>query len=211
METVISVRKDSNKYLLFFFFGIRFNVLGHFTMAVQARNRLCPKCKRELTDEEEAKKVQMCWICLAVYLKEIGEEATTPDPGTYGRVAGYKELETQLKTQSLQTMTNSSAPTQPQIDTPPISTEERTEIIRQFGVDPLAAAPVTTIVVKGRNDDTFLQFSTRGLISPEMRKEFERWMKVQLEVMGTVMTFGPNYASTILQMKMMSGMEFLKT
>jgi hypothetical protein len=191
------------------FYGIRHYALGHFNMAVTAKNRLCPQCHRELTDEEMANKAQVCWFCLATYLKSIEEAANTPDPVTYGRPNGMAELDAVEKTQSIKklSMEGGEASVEKNII---MSEEDRKQMMLNFGIDPTSPVPVTSITVKGKNDDTYLQFSVRGSIPPDIKKEFERWMKVQLDVMGTILTFGPNYASTLLSMKMMSGMEFLK-
>jgi hypothetical protein len=180
-----------------------------YTMTVQSKNRLCPRCKREFTDEEEAIKTQSCWFCLATYLKQIEEEDKIPNPVAYGHPNGYQELQSIESTEALRKLKPLSVE-QPEKPALNLTDEERKQMLLKFGVDPLASQPITVITVKGKNDDTYLQFSTRGVISPEMKKQFEKWLKTQLDVLGTVVTFGPSYASTVLQMKMMTGMEFLK-
>ncbi len=178
-------------------------------MAVQSKNRLCSRCHRELTDKEMASNQQVCWFCLAAFLKQVGESDKIPDPASFGHPNGKIELETIEKTEQLKKLSMTS-PEQPEKESVVISEEDRKHMMTQFGIDPLAPQPVTIITVKGKNDDTYLQFSTRGTISADMKKQIERWLKTQFDVIGTVISFGPNYGATLLQMKMLTGMEFLK-
>jgi hypothetical protein len=202
--------KRQREYTLAVFLWYKILCLRTFTMAVQAKNRLCPRCKRELTDEEMANKAQACWLCLAAYLKSIDETPNIPDPATYGRPNGWEELKAIEDTSAIKKLSAATADAPATKESVILTEDERKQMMINFGIDPESPEPVTVITVKGKNDDTYLQFSVRGNVAPDVRKEFERWMKVQLDVMGTILTFGPNYASTLLQMKMMSGMEFLK-
>ena len=178
---------------------------------IETKNRLCPQCKSELTDEEMAINAKTCWFCLAGYLKKLGEEASIPPPDKLGHPDGFTELEKLEKVASLERLKVTQAVEQDIVPSVPISEEERKKMIVTFGFDPNAAIPVTLITVKGKNDDTYLQLSVRGNISPEIKKEIERWLRSMLDLVGTVLTFGTSFAGTILQMKMFPGAEmFLK-
>ena len=178
---------------------------------IETKNRLCPQCKRELTDEEMALNAKTCWFCLAGFLKKMGEDTRIPAPKEFGHPDGFTELEQLEKIASLEKLKASQAVDQATVQAAPLSEEDRQKMLITFGFDPNATLPVTLITVKGKNDDTYLQLSVRGNISPEVKKEIERWLRSMLELVGTVLTFGPSFAGTILQMKMMPGAEmFLK-
>ena len=173
------------------------------------KNQLCPECKQELTDEEVRQKTITCWFCIAAKLKIVGEEGLIPDSKQFGHPNGELELGQRMQVAALRKVkpvqNNTSEPS-----SDPLSFEERTKIAEALGVDPSATYPTTVITVKGKNDDTYLQLSIRGAVSNDVQKELERWLKNVLELVGTVTTFGPNYAGTLIQMKMVSGEMFLK-
>jgi hypothetical protein len=181
---------------------------------VEAKNKLCPKCKREFTDEESASTAGSCWFCLAKFLKKIDEADKIPNPVDWGRPDGFTELERQEQIDKLKTLAPSGGTSEDfNADdlSLQLSPEERRRFMLEYGVDPYSPTPITVITVKGKNDDTYLQLSVRGKVPDDVRREIERWMKSMLELVGTVLTFGPNFAGTIIQMKMMPGAElFLK-
>jgi hypothetical protein len=179
-------------------------------MTVDTKNKLCPNCKREFTDEEVMQKHVTCWFCLAEVLYKLGENSSIPDPKDYGRPNAQQELETQMRISAVRKLSN-PMPTESAVteSTIVLTEDERKEFFKKFGVDPGAPAPVTIITVKGKNDDTYLQFSLRGEISPKLKVEIETWLKGMLDLVGTIITFGPNFGSTIIKMKMISPEMFL--
>lgn len=181
---------------------------------VESKNILCIKCKTEYTDEEMALHSKTCWFCLAAELKKLDEIDAIPDPTEYGRPNGYAELAKRENVKALQAIAAAQSKRaqevpEEQANTPvPADVAENIKIT--YGVDVTAKIPTTVITVKGKNDETYMQFSVRGQVSPALKKEFERIMKNMLELFGTLLSFGENFGGTVAGLRLLTMDQFFK-
>jgi hypothetical protein len=171
---------------------------------VEEKNKVCPHCKTEYTDEEMAIKTKTCWFCLAAELKKLDEIDSIPNPADYGRPNGYDELAKRENLAAMKKIAAGQAGTADQRVSADIPESERQELKVEYGVDPGIRIPNTLVTVKGKNDETYIQFSVRGQIPPDLKKEFERILKNMLELFGTLLAFGPSFGGVVAGAKLLT-------
>lgn len=169
---------------------------------IAAKNPICKNClKEELTDEEALMGRQtgyQCFYCIA-YLS-LQANGIMPDPSRYGRAGVTKEevlahnAQTFQPPQSAQETKTKSAPQLP---------EGMQKALIDAGVvkQQLTGNNITTIIAHGSNEQTYIKFEVPGNIPEAYQQEFERLLKEMLNLFGNVLAFGPNFTSTLQQLK----------
>ena len=177
---------------------------------IETNNPKCLRCKTELTDEEVAIKSATCWLCLAAELKKVGESDSIPDPAKFGRPDGYNDLTKKENLKAMQAIVKAgqAAPDDLEVEDT-VSDNEKQSFKSEYGVD-FVKIPTTVITVKGKNDETYMQFSVRGQVPPKLKKEFERIMANMLELFGTLLSFGSNFGGTVAGLRLMTMDQFFK-
>ena len=175
---------------------------------VDSKNKVCPKCKTELTDEETALKARTCWFCVTGNLKMLGETDHIPAPETFGRPAGWDELAKRENLKALAAISQTSAPASADQQASDIPPHEQNELRVEYGINAGVKIPTTVITVKGKNDETYMQFSVRGQVPNETKKQFEAWMTKWLEMFGTMLAFGPSFGGIAAGAKLLSMDQF---
>ena len=176
-------------------------------------NPVCITCKRELTDQETLDKRKECWYCIAETYSRLKWDGNIPPPETWGRPgAKLTDVVQQSKLAAI-TTPSSSGTVAPNMSSDITWTEEeRKSYMTKFGVDPAGNVPVTVITVKNSSngDDAYMQFSVRGVVAEEYKKEFERIMRNMLNTFGSVLAFGPNFGIILDNLRLSKSDQFLQ-
>jgi hypothetical protein len=192
---------------------------------------VCPICKDvELTNEEVAlyKDVskRACWYCVAQSLAAMGMESQIPDPAMYGRPGESKDAQIQRSKQKHfkepidpGAVSKGGVPApghvapniqgQPIAGTLRLTDQERKDFIKNFGIDPLPKVKPTEIVVSGATEDTYLKFSIPLPVDAAEEKEIKRILGGMLEIFGKLLKYGPQFASTLIELQAMNSEMFL--
>lgn len=192
---------------------------------------VCPVCKTiELTNEEVAMykdiSKRTCWYCVAETFAAMGMEDQIPDPAMYGRPGESKDVQIQRSKQKHfkapidpGAVAKGGAPAPghvaPTISGQPIagqlrlSDQERKDFIKQFGVDPAPKVKPTEIIVPGATEDTYLKFSIPLPVDAAEEKEIKRILSGMLEIFGKLLKYGPQFASTLIELQAINPEMFL--
>ena len=192
---------------------------------------VCPVCKEtELTNEEVAmyKDVtkRTCWYCVAETFAAMGMESQIPDPAMYGRPGESKDVQIQRSKQKHfkapidpTAVAKGGAPAPghvaPTIQGHPIagqlrlSDQERKDFIKLYGVDPAPKVKPTEIIVPGATEDTYIKFSIPLPVDAAEEKEIKRILTGMLEIFGKLLKYGPQFASTLIELQAINPEMFL--
>ena len=190
---------------------------------------LCSLCKEvELTNEEVAMYKDgrgSCWYCVADTFIQMNILDQIPPPQAYGRpgesidaeIIRSKQKHFKPPIDATATMNGTApalghvAPVIPgQLLQPIKLTElERKEFALTFGSDPVPSAKPTEIVVHGATEDTYLKLSIPLPIDADCEKEVRRIMGNILDIWGKLFKYGPQFASTLIELQAQNGEMYL--
>lgn len=191
---------------------------------------ICPICKeRELTNEEVAAATNgrgTCWYCVADTFIDMQMEDQIPDPVRYGRRGESKEERIKYRKEmtlkppiDANAAINGTPPAPghvaPAIPGKTLSTQlrfndqERKDFANKFGMDPVPNIKPSEVIVYGATEDTYLKFSIPLPIDVKEEQEIKRIMGGMLEIFGKLMKYGPQFASTLIELQAINPEMFL--
>lgn len=184
---------------------------------------LCVLCKKiELTAEEVddiyGGQRGACWYCVADTMLKMDQGSMIPDPVKYGRpgetiaaaIARYEKNKTDNPPIDAAATVNGTAPAPghvaPALTGQPVNQlqfndQERKDFAAKFGIDPIPKTKPTEIVVYGANEQTYFKFSIPLPIDQKEEQEVKRIMQGMLEIWGKLFKYGPQFASTLLELQ----------
>jgi hypothetical protein len=182
---------------------------------------LCSLCKeKELTNEEIAMYKNgngPCWFCTADTFLQMNMKDQVPPPERYGRPdesVDAQELRSKQKhfKQPIDQVA-AAAGTAPapghavpvfpgqQMQALKLTEQERKDFSLAFGTDPVPVARPSEVIVHGATEDTYMKFSIPLTIDAENQKEITRIMQGMLEIFGKLLKYGPQFASTLIELQ----------
>ena len=191
---------------------------------------ICPVCKEvEMTNEEIAKKATgkgSCWYCIADTFVQMDMETSIPNPTIYGRpgesikAAILRSKEKHAKKPIDKEAVETGAPPAPGKVAPNLpgapaasqlrfSDQERKDFLNKFGIDPGVKTNPSEIVVPGATEDTYMKFSIPLTIDAAEEKEIKRIMTGMLDIFGKLLKYGPQFASTLIELQAINPEMFL--
>lgn len=193
------------------------------------KNPLCPLCKDvQLTNEEVALYKDGrggCWYCIAGTFIQMDMADSIPDPVTYGRSGESKQTAIARFVQKKKfgpidaAAVETGNPPAPGHEAPiltgkPITRmlfndQERKEFSLAFGVDPVPKVKPTEVIAYGASEDTYMKFSIPLSLDVKEEEEIKRIMKGMLDIFGKLLKFGPQFASTLLELQQINPEMFL--
>jgi hypothetical protein len=191
---------------------------------------LCVICKEvELTDEEVAmykSGLGACWYCVAETFIKIENPEMVPSAEQYGRPGETKEsamarllakekFKMPIDVEAVQQGTTPAPGHQaPALTGHPFTELKFNDVDRKnfslsFGADPTPKIKPTEIIVHGATEDTFMKFSIPLQVDTKEQQEIRRIMAGMLDVFGKLLKFGPQFASTLIELQSINPEMFL--